>query len=1148
MSDVARGAGGLASPDVEEADWWRAYLHGAPDQVDLPFDRSRPTQLGPDRQVVTVAIDPRIGRTTLLTAVSALQYRQSGEEDVVVGVASDDGLRPIRVSVEAGTTVAMLEQSVVAALDEVLTHDAPDLDALARALGSEPDRSRAPVVQLVVGSVSLETAGVPVDLAVSLTSDGGGALLQWAYHPDLFTETTVGRMAGRLSRVVDQILDDATTTIADLELLDDAERQFLLTDLNATATKYVPSTLVARFLEQVRLRPEARAVDRGAATLTYAQLEQRSAQLATHLGSIGVRPGDRVGVFCDRSTDLLVALFGVMRSGAAYVPADPGYPADRIAYMLEDARVAAVVTEAGLESGLPELDAPVVRIDTDWTAIASSARGFVEVTVDPSDLAYVIYTSGSTGRPKGVMLEHAGVVNLLDEMAVRPGLAPGEVMVGLTTPAFDLSVPDLFLPLVTGATLVLAPAEDARDPRAITRLLDEVGANLVQATPATWRMLCESDWSGRPGLRTVCGGEGYGADLAATLLDRVSEVWNFYGPTETTVWSVCTQLHADVTDPVPMGRPIANTTCYILDEQRRPQPLGVPGELYIGGIGLARGYLGRPDLTDERFVPDPFTDGTGGRMYRTGDLVRQREDGTLIFIGRTDHQVKLRGFRIELGEIETALTAQPGIAQAVVTMREDHPGDRRLVAYVVWASADPFDDAALTDELRLHLPAYMVPSAFVALTEFPLTPNGKLDRKALPVPEHRVATFASVPPRDAREAELLALGHEVLGTDTFGVTDDFFDVGFDSIMAARLFTRIERTFGVELPLATVFQAPTVAGLAALLGDGSALERGTALSALVPIAGGGSAPAFFGVHGGAGTSLLYRPLARQMGDQRPFYGIQAVGLYGRESPQTSVEDMASRYIAEIKSVQPSGPYALGGYCFGGLVAYEMAAQLLARGDEVALVAMFNAPSATYNQRFNPVFDNEGALTDDQGSLKPRVDRSLRGSIERQVRETAGLRLPQRCAAIVRALTERVSTPIGAMYHRAEVVLAVQLHRPLPDHLREANIFQRIAKGAQDRYTPPRVDVPIVVYRAEGLYHEPALGWDEYSTAVIDCVEVCGDQPVPRRTMREPWVTQISYHLMPLLDQRLADGPTATDTANKTGHPTPDPSAQEPARSS
>ncbi len=744
------------------------------------------------------------------------------------------------------------------------------------------------------------------------------------------------------------------------------------------------------------------------------------------------------------------------------------------------------------------------------------------------------------------MLEHAGVVNLLDEMAGHPGLAPGEVMVGLTTPAFDLSVPDLFLPLVTGATLVLAPADDARDPRAIARLLDEVGADLVQATPATWRMLCESGWVGRPGLRTVCGGEGYGAELATALLERVAEVWNFYGPTETTVWSVSTRLDPDVTDPLPMGRPIANTTCYILDEQRRPQPLGVPGELYIGGVGLARGYLGRPDLTDERFVADPFTEVGDGRMYRTGDLVRQREDGTLVFIGRTDHQVKLRGFRIELGEIESALAAQPGIAQAVVTMREDHPGDRRLVAYVVWTSADAFDEAALSAELGRRLPAYMVPSVIVALNEFPLTPNGKLDRKALPVPGHRVSNVAAVAPRNSREAQLLALCHEVLGTDAFGVTDNFFDVGFESIMAARLFTRIERTFGVELPLATVFQAPTVAGLAQLLGDTSALVRGAEWSALVPIAGSGTAPAFFAVHGGAGTSLLYQPLARLMGDQRPFYGIQAVGLYGRESPQTSVEDMASRYIAEMKSVQSSGPYALGGYCFGGLVAYEMATQLLAHGDEIALVAMFNAPSATYNQRFNPVFDNEGALTDDQGSMKQRVDRSLRGSIDRQIRETAGLRMPQRISAVARAFGERASVPLGAAYHRSEVTLAVRLHRPLPDHLREANVFQRIARGAQDRYVPPRVDVPIVVYRAEGLYYEPALGWDEYSPTILDCVEISGEQPVPRRTMREPWVSQISQHLIPLLARRIPDGPTVTNPA--TGHASSDPTTQEPARSS
>jgi thioesterase domain-containing protein/acyl carrier protein len=411
----------------------------------------------------------------------------------------------------------------------------------------------------------------------------------------------------------------------------------------------------------------------------------------------------------------------------------------------------------------------------------------------------------------------------------------------------------------------------------------------------------------------------------------------------------------------------------------------------------------------------------------------------------------------------------------------------------------------------------MVPSAVVTLDRLPLTPNGKLDRPALPRPEAASAGRDLVAPRDELEAEVSAVCHRVLGGLEFGVTDDFFDLGVNSIAAARLFTEIERTFRSELPLAAIFQAPSVAGLAGLIRDRTALRDANAWSALIPIRTEGDGRPFFGVHGGAGTSMLYYPLARQLAPDRPLYAFQAVGLYGREPPQTSVGAMAARYIEEIRTVQPRGPYNLGGYCFGGLVAYEMAAQLRAAGDEVGVVAMFNAPAPGYNQRFNPVFDNEGALTDDTGQLVRRlpVDRSLRASVGRQIDRTRGMGTATQAKAITGALTERVQGRLRFHLHRFQLALALRLGRPLPDSLREANTFQRIARVAQDAYRAPRIDVPVVVYRAADLYYEPALGWDEYTSAVIDCVEIVGDQPVPRRTMREPFVLQVSEHLEHLL---------------------------------
>jgi thioesterase domain-containing protein/acyl carrier protein len=408
----------------------------------------------------------------------------------------------------------------------------------------------------------------------------------------------------------------------------------------------------------------------------------------------------------------------------------------------------------------------------------------------------------------------------------------------------------------------------------------------------------------------------------------------------------------------------------------------------------------------------------------------------------------------------------------------------------------------------------MVPSAIVTLEQFPLTPNGKLDRKALPEPERGGGNSELVAPRDELEAEVAAVCRDVFASQPFGVTDNFFDLGFDSITAARLFTRIERAFGAQLPLATLFQAPSVAQLAALLRDRTTLEAASKWSALVPICTGGNRRPFFGVHGGAGTSLLYYPLAHLLDPEQPFYGIQAVGLYGRETPQTSVPEMAARYISELRSVQPKGPYSLGGYCFGGLVAYEMAVQLMDAGEAIDLVAMFNAPSPTYNQRFNPVFDNEGALTDERGERIDRggtTERTTGGSIVRQLRATKSLSLPSRVGAISRAAMQRMRGLVTSKRRTFRVRLAIRLRRPLPDGLREANVFQRIARNAQDRYQPPKLDVPIIVYRAEGLYYEPALGWEEYSTRIIDCVEVPGFQPVPRRTMREPSVGWVATHL-------------------------------------
>jgi amino acid adenylation domain-containing protein len=543
-----------------------------------------------------------------------------------------------------------------------------------------------------------------------------------------------------------------------------------------------------------------------------------------------VGPEVLVGVSLQRSLDLPTALLAVLKAGGAYVPLDPSYPQERLAFVLEDGQVAVLITERSLRENLPASAAQVVEIEDAFAP--TPAIGGPAAT--PENTAYVIYTSGSTGRPKGVEVRHRGVVNFLESMARRPGLAAGDVLLAVTTVSFDIAVLEIFLPLAVGARVELAGRDVAADGARLMALLESSGATAMQATPATWKMLLEAGWQGKPGLEALCGGEGLPADLARELLARVGPdgtLWNLYGPTETTVWSALQPVTAaDAERPlVPIGRPIANTVIHLLDRNLEPVPAGIHGELYIGGEGLARGYLRRPELTAERFVPD----GTGvavsgARLYRTGDLARYLADGGLEFLGRADHQVKVRGFRIEPGEVEAALAKAPGVREAVVLAREDRAGDRRLVAYVVSSGVNT-GEAPKAEELRealgRTLPSYMVPGVFVFLDRLPLTPNGKVDRKALPAPElsRSEGDQEYLAPRTPVETSLAAIWAEVLGVERVGVRDDFFALGGHSLKATSVLARVRDGLRADLPLSVVFERRTVEGMAAAVEAALAAE-------------------------------------------------------------------------------------------------------------------------------------------------------------------------------------------------------------------------------------------------------------------------------------------------------------------------------------
>jgi amino acid adenylation domain-containing protein len=779
------------------------------------------------------------------------------------------------------------------------------------------------------------------DLSLHLYETAEGYAARFEYCSDLFSHERVQRLAAHFLNFLRGALADPDLPVSRVPILTDAEITMLERDWNATARDYPREACVHRLFEaQVARSPSAIAVVFQDESLTFHELNQRADHLAARLKTLGVGPNVPVGLCIERSAEMVVGILGILKAGGAYVPIDPEYPRDRIGFVLEDSQASVLVTQRRLREKLPTTFTRLLCVDEAPGGCDMTQRAMANPT--SMDLAYVIYTSGSTGRPKGVQIEHRSLVNFLHSMLRRPGFAGDDVILAVTTLSFDIAGLELYLPLISGAKVVIAPRRSVADGEALLQLMKSHGVTILQATPATWRLLIAAGLKGSPRLKALCGGEALPQDLAAELLPRCSELWNMYGPTETTIWSSCARV-TSATD-IHIGRPIDNTEMHVLNAGRQPQPVGVAGELFIGGEGLARGYHNRPELNAEKFIVHPFK--PGRRLYRTGDLARWRSDGNVECLGRLDFQVKVRGLRIELGEIESQLATHGKVKQAIVTAREDIPGDKRLVGYVVprFAEEPPKADE-LREHLRRQLPDYMVPSSFVQLDELPLTPNGKIDRKALsarsagaPVSSRQIA-----PPRNSTERRVRALFESALRTPVASVKDSFFDLGGHSIIAANLMLSIEREFGRRLPLATLLLSPTVEGIAAALNPAREDSEHYRWLPLVAVQPRGTRPPLFLVHGAGGNVLLYRDLAQRLGDDQPLYGLQAFGLDGQRAPLSTVEEMAASYLPYIRRTQPRGPYYLGGYCMGGLVAYEMARRLVEEGEHVALLALLD----TYN---------------------------------------------------------------------------------------------------------------------------------------------------------------------------------------------------------
>ncbi|MDP2389083.1 MAG: non-ribosomal peptide synthetase, partial [Acidobacteriota bacterium] len=597
--------------------------------------------------------------------------------------------------------------------------------------------------------------------------------------------------------------------------LDAATRRTLLADWNATAADYPRDRRVNDLIRaQVARTPDAVAVRSGSVSLTYRALETRALQIAAALRRRGVGAGAIVGLCVQRGPDLLPALLGALEAGAAYVPLDLSFPAERLAFMLENSGAALVLTERGVPEGLRQrlgVTVPVMLLED----IAADLAGPVPSGPLPTanDLMYVLYTSGSTGQPKGVMVQHRSVVNFLCGLQMLPGMAPSDVMLGLTTLSFDIAVLELFFPLIVGASIVLVNDTDALDAHRVIRHLE--GVTVIQATPSRYRLLLDAGWQGAPGLVAISGGEALPRDLSLAILQRCRRLWNMYAPTETTVYSIGIEVGRDE-GAVPIGRPLANARAYVLDDSLEPVPIGAIGELFIGGDGVAVGYRGNPQLTAERFLPDPFAATPGARMYRTSDRARWRPDGTLEYLGRLDHQVKIRGYRVELGEIESVLATHPAVLRAAVIIREDRPGDLRLIAYYAIRDGAVIEEPALREHLQARLPAYMLPAHYVCLATIPLTPNGKVDTKALPAPAlDRVSPEAAAPGSPV-ERELAAVFAEVLGLAAVPSDESFFNLGGHSLLLLNVQGHITERLGVEIEMVEFFRHPAIRDLAQLV--------------------------------------------------------------------------------------------------------------------------------------------------------------------------------------------------------------------------------------------------------------------------------------------------------------------------------------------
>jgi len=858
--------------------FWEKQLNGNLPELNLPLDKPRPPHkrfVGATQylkigetlygKLLTLAENNDVTLYTVLLAVlQILLSRYSNQEEVFAGTPMANRghsayknivgcfINPVVLQGDLSgnpsfkVLLSKTKRVVMNALDN---HEYP-FPKVVENIHIERDLSRSPIFQVLFNLLNRKSLGITADfynrdsrecnhcneisfgllklkpfpmsqeegqfdLALEMIDTERNLYGVLKYDTDLFDHATISRMADHFQVLLNDVIDKPESKISELQILSDPELKKILIEFNNKGVDYPDSSSLHQLIEtQCELNPDNTAVTFNDESLSYKKLNNHANQLAHFLRSIGAGPNTLIGIYLDRSPEMIIGLYGILKSGSAYVPLDPDFPKSRLIYMMEHSDASILLTQESLKNSIPLKGTNIVCIDSDWNKISGLPISNPECNVTPDDLAYVIYTSGSTGKPKGVQVQHRAVVNYLSSMQTTPGITADDTILAITTISFDISVTELFLPLIVGAKTHILSKSILSDGNLLLQALRSSRSTIMQATPTTWQMLISSGWDTTTNLKVICGGEALPEGLAQMILARTGILWNFYGPTETTVWSTCYKMTASESE-VLIGQPIANTTTYILDQKMNPTPIGVPGELFIGGAGVTKGYLKRPGLTQQTFIVDQFSDDKNALLYKTGDMALYLPDGNIRLLGRTDHQLKIRGYRVEPGEIESALEKHALVMQAIVIAHSFADGDTRLVSFVVPQKGEKIVEMELRDHLLNILPHYMLPSKFIAIEKMPLTPNKKVDRKALPDPDtdNLEKDQDYVPPRNETEKVIADIWGKILRRSSIDINDSFFSVGGNSILTIQLSVLLQKAFNKEISVTSLFQYPTIKGFA-----------------------------------------------------------------------------------------------------------------------------------------------------------------------------------------------------------------------------------------------------------------------------------------------------------------------------------------------